>query len=164
MGRKSTREDKNIYQISREEAGMTRQAASLATAISESRIEKIEDNSVPAPDEAIAMAEAYKKPLLSNYYCTHDCVIGKDYMPVPVLKDQNLSRIVLELLSSLNAVDKQKEKLIEISADEVIEDNELADFRSIKKNLDEISEAVSSLQLWCNNMIAKGKMDKELIK
>ena len=43
MGRKSVRENKNIYQLSREEANMTRAEASEATGfMSESVIEKIE--------------------------------------------------------------------------------------------------------------------------
>ena len=41
MGRKSTRENKNIYQISREEAGLTREGASEKLKfLSADRIEK----------------------------------------------------------------------------------------------------------------------------
>ena len=43
MGRKSTKENKNIYQISREAVSLTREAASeLLEYISADRIEKIE--------------------------------------------------------------------------------------------------------------------------
>ena len=45
MGRKSTKENKNIYQISRENAELTRDAAAEQLEfISSDRIEKIENN------------------------------------------------------------------------------------------------------------------------
>ena len=44
MGRKSTKENKNIYQLSREESALTRDAAAEALGfISADRIEKIEN-------------------------------------------------------------------------------------------------------------------------
>ena len=43
MGKKSIREDKNIFQLAREEAGLTRaQASEKLVFVSESRIEKYE--------------------------------------------------------------------------------------------------------------------------
>ena len=64
MGRKSTKENKNIYQITREEADLTREEASeLMDFISSDRIEKIEsEKSASHPEEILAMADAYKKP------------------------------------------------------------------------------------------------------
>jgi len=45
MGRQSTRANKNIYQICREECELTRERASeMMTGVSASRIEKIEYN------------------------------------------------------------------------------------------------------------------------
>ena len=53
MGKKSTKENKNIYQIFREEQNLTRDKASeLMEFISPDRIEKIEsEKSLPHPDE-----------------------------------------------------------------------------------------------------------------
>ena len=72
MGRKSTKDNKNIYQRSREKLGLTREAASdLLGYISADRIEKIEsEKSTPYPEEIISMADCYKNPMLCNYYCT----------------------------------------------------------------------------------------------
>ena len=82
MGRKSVKENKNIYQLYRENAGLTREKASEAMGIvSETRIEKIEsDKTLPYPDEIMAMAECYKTPDLCNYYCSNECPIGKKYV------------------------------------------------------------------------------------
>ena len=61
MGKKSIRENKNIYQTSRENMEYTRErAGELMEYVSSDRIEKIESGkSLPHPDEIIAMAECY---------------------------------------------------------------------------------------------------------
>lgn len=160
MPRRSTKENKNIYFQSREEAGLTRAQASEETYISESRIEKIEYGQMQInPQDVVAMARAYKKPSLCNYYCANDCEIGKE--SVPELKFTNLSQIVLTLLSSINRLNDEKDKLIRISADDKIEPHELSDFVSIKKQLDEISVTIETLKLWLNQMIVNGDISKE---
>ena len=73
MGKKSIKEDKNVYFVAREEAGLTRaQASELIGTISESRLEKLETGKTAiVPEDVVDMALAYKKPELCNYYCTH---------------------------------------------------------------------------------------------
>ena len=70
MGKRSVKENKNIYQISRENMNLTRDAASeLMVYISPERIEKIESGQVlPHPDEVLAMESGYRNPELCNYY------------------------------------------------------------------------------------------------
>ena len=159
MGRKSTRENKNIYQTSREEAGFTREAAAGALEfISSDRIEKIEsEKSLPHPDEILAMADCYKNPSLCNYYCSHECPIGQEYVPEVKLKE--LSQITLEMLASLNSLEKEKTRLIEITVDGVISDDEKEDFERIQNQLAQISMAVDSLQLWVQKAIVDGKIN-----
>lgn len=160
MGKKSTKENKNIYQISRENMELTREKASEAlVCITADRIEKIEnEKSAPHPDEILAMADCYKVPNLCNYYCSHECPIGKQYVPEVSIKD--LSRIVLEILAYLNSLDKKKERLIEITADGEISDDELHDFVVIQNELENISMTVESLQLWLEATIANNQLDK----
>ena len=57
MGKQSTRENKTIYQICREEAGLTRSEASeKMTAVSDSKIEKFEyEMQEPTPYDIIQM-------------------------------------------------------------------------------------------------------------
>lgn len=148
MGKKSTKENKNIYFQSRENADLTRaQASELIGCISESKIEKIENSTTPPqPEDVVLMAEAYKNPRLCNYYCTHECRIGQDYIPEVQIK--GLPEIALGLLSSLNALDKCKERLIEITEDGEITPNEYSDFQKIQEQLEKISVTVESLKLW----------------
>ena len=164
MGKRSTKENKNIYQICRENLGLTREAASeLLEGISADRIEKIEsERSYPHPDEVIIMADKYKAPELCNKYCALECPIGKEYVPEVAMKE--LSQITLEMLASLNKVEKNKDRLIEIVADGSIEEDEYADFAAIQDELEHISVAVESLQLWVQKMIADGKIDKEKLE
>ncbi len=161
MGRKSTRENKNIYQISREEVGLTREAAAEQLEfISSDRIEKIEsEKSFPHPDEILAMADCYKNPSLCNYYCSHECPIGQEY--VPEVKSKELSQITLEMLASLNSLDKQKARLIEITVDGIISEDEMEDFKRIQEQLEYISMAIDSLQLWVQKAIMDGKIAEE---
>ena len=83
MARKSTKENKNIYQRTREALDLTREEASdLLVTMSPERIEKIEsERSMPHPDEVLLMSDQYKHPSLCNYYCANQCPIGQQYVP-----------------------------------------------------------------------------------
>ena len=161
MARKSTKENKNIYQRTREALDLTREEASdLLVTMSPERIEKIEsERSMPHPDEVLVMAQKYKQPSLCNYYCANQCSIGAQY--VPEIKVKNLSQIVLEMLASLNSMQKEKDRLIEITVDGKVSGDELADFVAIQEQLEKISVAVETLQLWCERMLATGAIDPE---
>ena len=164
MGRKSTKENKNIYQISRENLELSREAAAERLGfISDDRIEKIENEKSPVhPDEVLAMADAYKNPALCNYYCSHECPIGIKY--VPEIKAKDLSQITLEMLATLNRLTKEKERLIEITVDGELSEDEIKDFHKIKMDLEKMAMAIDSLNLWLDNTIAAGKIDPEFLK
>lgn len=160
MARKSTKENKNIYQRTRESLELTREEASeLLVTMSAERIEKIEnERSMPHPDEVLLMSDQYKLPTLCNYYCANQCPIGQQY--VPEIKVKDLSQIVLETIASLNAMHKQKDRLIEITVDGEVTGEELADFVHIQEELEKISVAVETLQLWCERMLDTGAIDR----
>ena len=164
MARVSTKENKNIYFRKREELNLTREEASLLLeTMAPERIEKIEnERTIPHPDEVLLMAEKYKSPQLCNYYCANECPIGKQY--VPEIKIKDLSAITLEMLASLNSMHKKQERLIEIAADGRISNDELDDFINIQSELEKISITVEALQLWSEDMLAKGKIDIEEYK
>ena len=161
MGRASVKENKNRYQLAREELGLSREKASdLLGTIPSERIEKIEnEKSLPHPDEVLVMSQKYKKPSLCNYFCSNDCPIGREYVPEVQIKE--LSAIVIEMLASLNSVNKTKDRLIEIAADGVISDDEIDDFIQIQNELERISITVETLQLWSEKMLANGIIDAD---
>lgn len=148
MGRRSVKKDKNIYQQAREAAGLTRErAAEALEAVSESRLEKVESGRSPVrPEEVILMAKAYRRPDLCNYYCANECPIGKKSVPQVHLED--LSRIVLETLSALNSLEKEKDRFIEITSDGKITEDELKDYERIREGIGQIRKASEALTLW----------------
>ena len=161
MGRASVKENKNRYQLAREDLGLSREKASdLLGTIPSERIEKIEnEKSLPHPDEVLVMSQKYKKPSLCNYFCSNDCPIGREYVPEVQIKE--LSAIVIEMLASLNSVNKTRDRLIEIAADGLISDDEIDDFIQIQNELERISITVETLQLWSEKMLANGIIDAD---
>ena len=79
---------------------------------------------------------------------------------MPEIKVKDLSQIVLETIASLNAMQTKKNRLIEITVDGQISGDELADFVYIQEELEKISVAVETLQLWCERMLDTGAIDR----
>lgn len=160
MGRASTKRNKNVYQIAREDLELTREKAAEISFMDDSKIERIESGKTQAsPWDVISLAAAYKKPELCNQYCANECPIGMKYVTEIKLKD--LPQVILEMISSLNSMEKSQERLIEIGADGEIKDNELEDFIHIQEELERISLTVDSLKLWTEKMLASGRINAE---
>lgn len=164
MGKKSVRENKSIFQLAREEACMTRaQASEAMDFISESRIEKYESGkSEVHPEEVLVMAQAYGKPELCNYYCSKMCPIGM--VNVSEVQIRDLSQIVLRTLATLQSLEKEKDRFIEITADSEISDDEMTDFVRIQNGIQQIAELSDSLKLWVSRMIATKQIDEERLQ
>lgn len=163
MGKQSVRENKTIYQLCREECGLTREKASESMAgISASRIEKIEyELQEPTPYDIVQMADCYKRPDLCNYFCSHKCMIGDRY--VPEVEISELSNIILETIASLNEINPLTGRLIQIARDGKITDDEIKDFAFISKKLDEVSLAIDSLNLWIDKTAGENNLNIELL-
>ena len=158
MGRKSVKENKNAYQLARESAGLTREAAAERMEyVSEDRVEKIEADRSPAhPDEVLAMAKAYRMPDLVNRYCSRECPIGRER--VPEIPQKELASIVLSLLADMNVLRDRQDRLIEISADGRIRPEEADDFAGIRKTLSAVALSAAALELWVEKEILRGNM------
>ena len=163
MGKQSTRENKTIYQICREERGLTREKASESMAgISPSRIEKIEyELQEPTPYDIVQMADCYRRPDLCNYFCSHKCEIGNRY--VPEIEVSELPNIILETIGSLNEINPLTGRLIQIARDGKISDDEIKDFAYISKKLDEVSLAIDSLNLWIDKTASENNINANLL-
>lgn len=152
-----------IYKKTRNEHDMTRdevcdRAMLLNNPIQPERLERIENGKFRiTPEEVMLLAEIYGEPTLCNHYCSKECPIGEKYVPEVKVKD--LTQIVLEMLSSLNSMKKRQERFIEITADGIIEDDEIRDFVFIQKELEHISITVETLQLWVEQMLAEDKIN-----
>lgn len=161
MSRFSNRDNKTIYQIRREELGLSRAKASEMTYISENRLEKLESGkTLITPEDIVAMSEAYQMPELCNHYCAYECAIG-DRLNITKIERKGLAKIVLEVLTTLNHLDQEKNRLVEIAADEKISEDELKDFVRIQKQLESISSTIDSLKLWVSNAISEGSINSD---
>lgn len=152
---------KNAYLKRRMELNLSREKASeLLESIPPERIERIENEKVNIhPDEVLIMAEKYKMPSLCNNYCANDCPIGQQY--VPEIKINNLSQIVMEMVVGLNKVQANRDRLMEITVDGKITDDELEEFVDIQKELKKISITIDTLKLWTEEMVVSGKINME---
>lgn len=163
MGRKSTKKEKNVYQQYREEAGLSReQASDLMNAVPDYKLVRIEDGTEPTPYEVTQMAQAYGKPELCNYHCSHVCEIGKKY--VPQVEVSELPSIVLQTVAKLNEIHPWINRLIQISSDGKITEDELDDFIKISSMLDEVSLAADSLNLWIEKTFKENGINELIIE
>lgn len=156
MGKLSTKENKNVYQVAREGLGLSRAAAAEKMSgygLTEYRLVKIEDGTVKIqPEDVVAMSKGYNEPELRNHYCCHECPIGKIDTPEVIYKD-NIHEILVNMAVSLESVNQKKLRLMDMLADGKIEKDEAEDFRKISEELEKISMTIEALQLWCEKMI-----------
>lgn len=160
MGRRSTKENKSIWQVTRENLDLTREkAAELIPGFSPERIEKIENGRTQIqPEDVLLMAEYYKTPSLCNHYCAYECPIGQIH--AIRTESKQLGQIAVETLNALNQMNRNKDRLLEIVEDGQVRPDEYRDFVEIKAVLDKIARSVSNLQLWVNEQIATGNLKK----
>ncbi len=158
LGRRSTKENKSIWQTTRESLELTRErAADLIPGFSPERIEKIENGRTQIqPEDVVLMADSYKSPALRNYYCANECPIGRQH-ELPT-ETKELAQIAVETLNAVNRISKNRDRLLEIVEDGQVRSDEYADFLEIKATLDKIALSVSNLQLWVDEQIASGKL------
>ena len=148
--------DINVYRQIREKLGISREDASEMLHMSVDKLVRIETNRQKPTDSDVAlMAEVYRCPRLYNHFCSNECEIGAK--TVAELNPKELSQIVLEILASLNGIEKRKDRLVEIAVDGEISADEIRDLVSIRNQLGNISSTVDSLKLWVDEaLIAKG--------
>lgn len=165
MGRKSTKENKNIYQEARDELGWSREKAADEILkiengrygyVDKYKLVKIEEESIKIqPDDIVALSKAYKKTELRNHYCCHDCEIGKIDAPEVIYKD-NVHEILVNMACSLESVNSNKMRLMEILADGKVDETEMPDLNKILDELEKISMTIEAIQLWCEKMKING--------
>ena len=161
MGLKDEKEEKNLYYRTREtSSGLSREDAAELLGISVSTLGRIERGvSCPHPDHIAAMVDVYGEPKLYSYYCSNDCAVGMR-CSVDEVKPVTLAEATLGILSSVNSFNKWKDTFVDIAMDGSIDSEEVSDFKSICKTLDEISSMVERLKL-CVETLKHSKNKKQ---
>lgn len=153
MGKKATLSAGNVFYEARMAAASwndklnSREGAAEVTGLDRTRLAYIELGTInPHPEEVLVLADAYNAPELHNYFCSRICSLGKQtVLPVEL---QELERTTLQLLSSLTCISTVKERLIEISADGVIDETEKPEMQNILAQLDEAVVKIQALKLY----------------
>ena len=112
-------------------------------------IRRIENglNKVMPVDTAILLADLYRAPELKNYYCIHECPIGRNH---PLSEDAiEIERATVRLTQILRkeTVQEFKHTLQDIAMDGVISDDELDDFCEIVDGLKDVARVISELEV-----------------
>ena len=98
-------------------------------------------------DKAVLMADLYKAPNLLNYYCLHECPIGRN-QPI---SDQvvSIERVTVRLIKNLrlDQLHDVKDKLVDIAEDGVISEEEKPELREIINYLDGVARTISELRI-----------------
>lgn len=155
MGRGATKAAGNVWYEARIEAAkwndklLSRAGAAEALNMSEDAVKDAELglNKCMSVDKAVLMADLYNKPELRNYYCLHECPIGRTL----AISDAapGLERVTLKLFKSLRVEELEniKGRLLDIAEDGQITDDEKPDLEEILAYLDRLSKTVSELRI-----------------
>lgn len=149
------KEPKNIYLDCRKKASeyndklSSREMAAELLGVSVSTLANYElgiTKNVP-PESVVMMSDLYKAPELRNYYCKHECPIGKNF-PIAV-KESGLQGITVKILNSLDdeEIKSMKKSLLSIAADGEITPDEQQEFDGIVKSLETLERAISELRI-----------------
>ena len=139
--------EKSMFQEARMKLKLTRnKVADLSDGFfNESRLEKIETGKLEIhPEEVVKLAEIYKDKELCSTFCAMECPVGIK-RGMKVVKEKNLSQIVLEMLATLQSLDGK------------IDDKEIRDFKIIQDQLKQMEETIHSLQLWIEHYVDKNQ-------
>lgn len=128
----------------------SREGAAEHTGIERTRLARIELNTiVPHPDEVRVMADAYNAPELMHYYCSHDCPIGKCMgILLPSSQASTVEQLAVQAAVALRGADMARERLLDISADGMITEDEKSTLDWVLKQLGQISQVAHQLQAY----------------
>ena len=111
-------------------------------------------------DKAVLMADLYNAPQLLNYYCLHECPIGRTL----AISDEapGLERVTVKLLKNLRVEDLEgvKDRLVDIAEDGRISDDEKPALEEILTYLDRLSKTVSELRIIGEKALGNGWRDE----
>lgn len=154
MGRKATVASGNVWYEARIEASKvneklrSRFGAADEAGMSEDAIKNTElglEKQMPV-EKAVILADLYNAPQLLNYFCLHECPIGKN----SAVSDEaaSIEMVTLKLLKGLRVSQLMgiTERLVDIAEDGDITPNEAKEFRKVLDYLDSISKSISQLR------------------
>lgn len=124
----------------------SRQKAANEMNIDLGRLLKIElGRTLAYPEEICKMEAEYNCPELKNYYCSHECPIGKQ--TVAYVGDAEIFKSSMQLFAALNKSDFIVKELVDILADGKITFDEEERIEKILRDLEEIIKQANAIKL-----------------
>ncbi|MCC0685444.1 helix-turn-helix domain-containing protein [Clostridioides sp. ZZV14-6345] len=144
----------NIYQISRENTGLTQEKASELLDISVESLRAYEnDKRIPPNAIVVKMISIYNNNLLGYEHVRRTTKAG--VMFLPKLEMRSLSSITLKLHKEIKDYLKREDDFIDIVEDDVIDEDEEEVWNDVMEKLEGIYEAILKLKLSRNTKISK---------
>ncbi len=173
MGRKASKASGNIFYIARMQAAerngtfTSREKAALQLGIERSRLARIELNKIePYAEEVLIMSREYDAPYLCVDFCNNTCPIGMERALGKVRKIENhdsLERLSLRFLSSAQSIDDISKKLVNISKDGQITEEEYETFHKVLRAMDELSDDIKSIKAYISSHpVLRSRFDMDL--
>lgn len=158
MGSSPTKAANNMYCKCRLEAAKyndklnSREGAAEMLGLSPSTLASYElglTKVVPV-ESIMLMSDVYNAPELKPWYCTNVCPLGED---MPKLELEELDRITIKTLATLQHISKVRDDLLDITADGVISPDEKPKLDNIIETLKRVTEVAQSLRIWAEKNI-----------
>lgn len=150
---KATKAAGNPYCIARLAAAecnddlSSREGAAAITGIERTRLARLELGMItPHPDEVRVLADAYNAPELLNYYCSHDCQIGRcmDVL-LPAEQPSGIAQLAVQAAIALRDAEIIRDRLLDISADGIVDAGEQKELENILHEIGQISQVAHQL-------------------
>ena len=173
MGRKASKAVGNIYYMARMQAAehngsySSREKAALQLRIERSRLARIElDKIEPYAEELLIMSMAYNAPYLCLDFCNNTCPIGMERAlgkNRKIISNDSLERLSLRFLSSVQSIDDISKKLVNISKDGKVTEEEYESFHMVLRAMDDLSENIRNIKAYINsNDTLRSRFDVDL--
>lgn len=140
-----SQEYRNIYQKAREVAGYTQERAAELIDISVESIRAYESGRRVPPNDVVAkMVEIYDARYLAFQHLKNSVPMAREFLPNIEVRD--IPEAMLRLQKEVTDFIKCRDELIDITCDGQITDDERPRFDAIMKELNDIVDAIASLQ------------------
>ncbi|HAU4873217.1 TPA: helix-turn-helix transcriptional regulator [Clostridioides difficile] len=136
----------NIYQLSRENTGLTQEKASELLDISVESLRAYENDKRIPPNTVVAkMVSIYNNNLLGYEHVRRTTEAG--VMFLPQLEMKSLSSITLKLHKEIKDYLKKEDDFIDIVEDDVIDEDEEEVWNDVMQELEDIFKSILILKL-----------------
>ena len=148
-----------MFKDARKVVGLSLQEAAFRCHIGSRTLVNYEAGITNTPPEvALQMAEVYGDPALTARYCAEYCPIGQVH--AQTVEERDLAGAVLGLIKECNDVRTIRNRLIEITEDGIITEDEIPDFEWAMDELLDLERRITTLKLWAARHLPAGEKRK----